>query len=570
MDGPSQHAMRARKIHKPRKERKKRVRAQSKAFHGDEAGYLYYQAVQLILRKQVVVLRREWKLPPEFEIICRDLWLLHLSSLERPPPSKPWRRVYLHEEDEVVEEIVGDGNPSEGDDSDHSTSFASGSKRKGKSRSSSSSSSTDDTDTARNDIEALLEELSDDQTQGSHGDQDNAEDPGSSTKNKKKRRKAWDPSRQKKYETLLSTIAILYVGCCVIKVPVTAMDFIQLVEAYTLPYLDATLVLPTELVQYLSFYKLRLIQRPFTPTTLELYEAAQRLARLSRSVYGVVIPDWNAAPLLWKATRGMLGSPVLYALAKGVCANTNTELSFYTHGSSIAGPPELILVSAVVCALKMVYGLDGRPRVPRDEDDPAFCVPTYEGYMRALKEHWDSRFKTERELFSAKTTLYVHTCSRIAYPQIQSNHHSPVMNLDDDELDAYIEFANRALLLETDGSTDGYRRPTEETGEQALRPGESIPVYARDDPTGAVPHAYELVLEVAAYWAGTSTEDVVQLVTLMDNKLARRARQDRFGAAKRARADKKAMKAAWVANQDDGSEAEDEDGDMRLEDDEDG
>lgn len=53
---------------------------------------------------------------------------------------------------------------------------------------------------------------------------------------------------------------------------------------------------------------------------------------------------------------------VLYALTKSVCGDVGLELSFYTHRSSISGPPELVLVAATVSVLKMLYGLDGHPR----------------------------------------------------------------------------------------------------------------------------------------------------------------------------------------------------------------
>lgn len=99
----------------------------------------------------------------------------------------------------------------------------------------------------------------------------------------------------------------------------------------------------------------------------------------------------------------------------------------------------------------------------------------------------------------------------------------------------------------------------------SLRPGESIPVYDSKDVTGGFPHAYELVLNIAARWAGTTTEDVAHVVSLIDSKLASKARKDKFAATQRTREDKKAARKKWLANhgnkegsgEDDGHNGED-------------
>lgn len=90
--------------------------------------------------------------------------------------------------------------------------------------------------------------------------------------------------------------------------------------------------------------------------------------------------------------------------------------------------------------------------------------------------------------------------------------------------------------------------PSDPPSTPPLRPGESIPVYDAKDITGVFPQSYELVLNVAARWAGTAVEDVAQIVSLIDNKLARKGRKDRFSSTQQARNDKKAAREAWLAN----------------------
>ena len=61
-----------------------------------------------------------------------------------------------------------------------------------------------------------------------------------------------------------------------------------------------------------------------------------------------------------------------------------------------------------------------------------------------------------------------------------------------------------------------------------IQPGESIPIYDKNDFTGAFPHVYELVLNVAARWVGVSAEDVAQVVTGFDRALVGKSRADIF------------------------------------------
>jgi hypothetical protein len=82
--------------------------------------------------------------------------------------------------------------------------------------------------------------------------------------------------------------------------------------------------------------------------------------------------------------------------------------------------------------------------------------------------------------------------------------------------------------------------PPDPASQTPPQPGESIPIYDKHDFTGAFPHAYELVLNVAARWAGVSTEVVALVVTGFDRALVGKSRADIFSsyaARKKAAAD---------------------------------
>lgn len=96
-------------------------------------------------------------------------------------------------------------------------------------------SSTDGSDSEESDLEkaeldALLDELSDSQSNlsGDDGEHQGNDDEIPTQRSTRQKRRVQKPEwTQRKYETILSTIAILYVACCIMKVPVMNMDFIR-------------------------------------------------------------------------------------------------------------------------------------------------------------------------------------------------------------------------------------------------------------------------------------------------------------------------------------------------------
>lgn len=211
------------------------------AFVGIEADFLYWQCMQLILRKQIAALQKLWILPPEFEvsrrqfrlrsnshicsqIICRDLWLLNLSTLDRPPPSEPWKRVVLGEhldggsgdgKDPIAKSISGqhvDAGTRSAKDVSTADRPESG-----------SDSEEEESDSRRAEIENLLRELSDPESE--HSGISQQQEAEVQKVGRKKRITISEPLKPN--ESPMVNIAILYVACCVMRIPVICTDFIK-------------------------------------------------------------------------------------------------------------------------------------------------------------------------------------------------------------------------------------------------------------------------------------------------------------------------------------------------------
>ena len=152
-----------------------------KVYHGKRGRFLYFQCQQLVLCQQIIALIELWKVPPEYEasmssfplalplficigqILCRDIWALHLSLLPNPPP----------DHSEKGEESEGSSSDENGEsDTNHPLGVNSGS--------------------------------------------DSSLSPSKT--------KHWKPNR--KYDGLASTIAVLALACWTMCLPVLYRDFI--------------------------------------------------------------------------------------------------------------------------------------------------------------------------------------------------------------------------------------------------------------------------------------------------------------------------------------------------------
>lgn len=163
--------------------------------------------------------------------MCRDLWLLHVSSLERGPPSEPWRRTYLGEE------------PGDTDSEDDSSNYSLHKKGKEKGERQGSDAKDYESDEESSDgIDALLEELSSSSSSPDESPQlpsDQHVEPqktdlGSSESKKfnaKKRRKRYASDknhvRLQEFEKPAMNITLLWVGCWILRIPVMGRDFIK-------------------------------------------------------------------------------------------------------------------------------------------------------------------------------------------------------------------------------------------------------------------------------------------------------------------------------------------------------
>ncbi|KAF8591519.1 hypothetical protein K439DRAFT_1326822 [Ramaria rubella] len=519
------HALRKRTLKSGRAKQETLSKANALSFHGPRARYHYFECLQLLLRKQVAALIREWKLPPEFEVVCRDVWALHLSLLPHPPSPEP----YLHTLDNGGDNVSSVSSKSHDEDDPASS---------------------DSESDRKEDRETLLADLLREASQSESDGDDDAADPNGKATGKAT---APTPKVRNRYEVPAGNIAVLMLACWTMRLPVMYMDFIRLIQGYKLPYLDPLRLLPPEMKRHLAKETVLMLSPRFPPNVLVLHALTSRLARLCWSAYGIHTPEVNAAPMLWRTVRAMNGNSTLYALTKSIANVLSLPLTLHPslapalvqsrrkdprqHKSDNV-PPELALVAALIVVLKLVYGLDGTERrvpCPMMSTDPACALPRLDDFLASLGQC------PEEELFSAV------------------GGHVNALDLGDTELDLYLDFCQRALLGNEEPDkgecvSDGCQEATNPTnanaamreGEgvggrrarravvlasgdsDAIRPG-VVKIFNTLDALGSVPRAYATVLEAAAGFAGLAVDDVAGVVERLERRLGRLAEVDRKG-----------------------------------------
>ncbi|KAG8948116.1 hypothetical protein FRC04_010028 [Tulasnella sp. 424] len=445
---------RKRGVRKPRKSEVDPVH-----LYGPKARYFYIQTQQLVLRLQIQALVRLWKLPQtEFETICRDIWTYHLLLLPEPVVAAPI--LFRPDDDDTPDEETNDGNGAE-PPTDPKASTAPGGKagarsessgpsssdRTGQREHSSSSESSSDENkdpssskTSRQldpdpELAKLLREISDSDTESTSSE--------SEPEGKRKRRERAIFGQKAIYGSPAANIAVLVVACWMLRIPVIYMDFIRLIESYELPYLETLRLLDKTWLAPLTSQTWSALSPSFPPTTVRLHRLASRLARNMYRRYGVCVPRSNFPPVLWRSVRQFHGNATLYALSRVLCAALEIPFTLSRalapkitrvrrkDGLVLKGdnaPPELSVVCAIIVVLKMVYGLDNRgPRHPTNPEDPATSLPDVEEFLKTLRTSMDGQKK-----------------SRAAF--LSSTSDRSVLDLNETEIDDYMDFAETALL----------------------------------------------------------------------------------------------------------------------------
>ncbi|KAL4076065.1 hypothetical protein J3A83DRAFT_4357184 [Scleroderma citrinum] len=473
------HTMKKRTLKSTREKKGNVSRADPKLYHGERARFHYFQCLQVLFRKQVAALITLWNLPPEFEVFC------HWSARTSHQSPDHLQRFHRH---------FGDKSDADAE------------------------------------LDALLQENS--EVSSTNEDSSEEETP------RIKKRHIKRSSLVDRYNRPENTISVLVLACWTIRVPVVYMDFINAIEDHSIPYLDHVRLLSPSLTRHLTKHAVQALSPHHAPKASSLHRLASRFANLLYSNFGVIIPPLNVAPVLWRVLLALLylltkqlghvlSLPTFlhHSITSSLCEGDNIER--YCHDNV---PSEVALVCTAIIVLKLVYGLDGKFRLPTEPEEAACALPDVDEFLASVKQAHDAKPFVNNHPFSAQIPMYVRS----------------VGDLDDKTLDEYLDFCEKVLVESQENDhrildnyfslTNQHRRSAVGNGLMThlltsikvnhdkpgtLRPGESYTIYHSGDILGNIVPDLDMLIERASRWAGVSGDYLCGVVERYECRLVR-------------------------------------------------
>ncbi|EUC66809.1 hypothetical protein RSOL_509320 [Rhizoctonia solani AG-3 Rhs1AP] len=505
-------------------------------YYGPRARYLYYQCRQLILRYQIESLVGSWELPKEAKNICRTIWLLALDVLPQSPPPQPW----LHAQTEDASERENLAQ-EKGEFGEEHTSLASNADEP-------EGSSDDEADIEAQinlEIENLLREASETDSNSDIKKLDASE--GQRVYNKK--------TRHTLYDSVAANISILVLTCWWLRVPVIYSDFVNLINTYQLPYLSVIPLLPDNMQKHLSTALRQELTPPHAPTVATLHVITRRIARRLHLVHGVDIPELNAAPILWRAVRAFQGPPILYTMAKNLMERLKVPLTIHP---TLAPPPALglkkhagdwapievtISVVIIIC-LKLVYGFRDAINVIAEEYDPAACFPPFADYITSLRQGKEEHRRSFDRLLSLDNERTADTLTEkeidryleVAERVLKRSHlggltpmpFKGLMSIHEQTCTEPLDSITPIYVQNNSPAPEGLRRPntSSDPNETAnIQASSLLTIWSPEDPLGALPPDYALLVHTASTWSGVHGSNVGHLIAILERRLKREKSQ---------------------------------------------
>ncbi|KAI5785102.1 RNA polymerase I-specific transcription initiation factor Rrn7 [Peziza echinospora] len=446
---------------------------------GRKASTLYLKCLQLILQKQVNHLIHNKGFPQELEAAVRDLWALRLQKLleryKTPAHSG-------HGMDSANNNADGDATTEDNDHDDYSSEYFS------------SDAEVDHALTGETDF--------------------------------RRRKLLLRQKRQFKLPSLITTVALCYLGTVLMRVPLTLGDLLKWVDTHDITYTHALREIPNEISSQLpgNFIMALKPVRRIDPRGLQ--KSVLDLVTLFYTQFGLSFPQLNWPTFTIKYIRD-LGLPLETFLGvKQLIAASGAGFMF--DGAPrlrrrAIDSPEAKLMALVLISSKLAWGLDGVKRTPHDRAEPAAIKidrKAWESFLAGNKFKGDSLYDYDD---------------------------TDILNMSGEELDAYMDWYERTWLgslnkeqanvpeailnmfptgrnagvreshLQASQDTDSFAtkisklyscvklRQTELKNSDVVRPGEDYQCWSVE---GALPSQAKMLLDAAAAVICMSRDDL--------------------------------------------------------------
>ncbi|KAG8691856.1 hypothetical protein FRC11_007215 [Ceratobasidium sp. 423] len=270
---------------------------------------------------------------------------------------------------------------------------------------------------------------------------------------------------------------------------------------------------------------------PHAPTVAALHVITRRIARRLHLVHGVDIPELNAAPILWRGVRAFQGPPILYTMAKILMERLRVPLTIHPALAPAPAPglkkyagdwaPIEVTISAVlIICLKLVYGFRDATNVVSEGDDPAACFPPFGDYITSLRQGKEEQNRSFDRLLSLNNDRKSSANVSPREPEINTRTLMSIYEqVHTEALDSTPVYAQDNLF-----APEGLRRLdlNSRSGETTdVLASAILTIWSPEDPLGALPPDYALLVHTASTWSGVHSSNVSHLVATLERRLQR-------------------------------------------------
>jgi RNA polymerase I-specific transcription initiation factor RRN7 len=189
-------------------------------------------------------------------------------------------------------------------------------------------------------------------------------------------------------------------------------------------------------------------------------------------------------------------------------------------------------VATAIVVLKLVYGLDGKLRLPRDVEDPASALPNVHGYLSAFRgmseadtRHNEKRFSSRIPMSTGDMDLatideFLDFCERVLVKPQRGESDQQIL---DNYFPVSTEYSCARLEVVAPHSiVEGLSATKINVDETTvLQPGESYTIYHSRDVLGNLPEEQALIVTRSAKWVGVSEDYLCEVVERFERRLRR-------------------------------------------------
>jgi RNA polymerase I-specific transcription initiation factor RRN7 len=196
--------------------------------------------------------------------------------------------------------------------------------------------------------------------------------------------------------TLAQGVALLYLSCCILNLPVFLGDFLEWANERDFPYRDVHNLLPRDMWNRLNVNSKLLMPSRRQLMAVHLQKATLLVYRAYHDRLGLIMPPLNVPLCLYRMVERLALPFDIYPVVRRLAHMLREKFEFPTvfkHSSWPRGMPYLPLASLLIIAVKLLYPFDQKPRQPRSITEPTVAIVDWQAWLKEKEKLDEERTK---------------------------------------------------------------------------------------------------------------------------------------------------------------------------------